>query len=101
MNVIQAQTVLAKADGWGPEAVGAMTDDEVLYEAARVMRLNGRDEADYKRMYNKGWRRSERVGSIPDSANAEDDAWMDGYLDNATGREKWHLLFCPDHDSCP
>ncbi len=55
----------------------------------------------YMQRYNAGWRRSMRVGSIPDSPIADDDAWMDGYLDYAVGREKWHLRDCADHDNCP
>lgn len=102
MNITEARVFLKKA--WGSLAVSAMTDDEVLYEAARVKRLNGRDEDNYRKAYRRGWRTSERVGNL-DRADADgrsdDDAWMDGYLDYAAGREEWHLLFCPDHDSCP
>jgi hypothetical protein len=32
---------------------------------------------------------------------AEWDAWEDGWLDEAAGREMWHLRDCEDHDNCP
>lgn len=61
-------------------------------------------DAEYKRWYTKGWRYS---GSDSDSVSLEHgdamnapDAWYDGYLDYAAGREKWHLPFCrgcPEH----
>lgn len=58
----------------------------------------------YRKAYNRGWKSANTYGSL-DRADADgrssDVAWMDGYLDNATGREKWHLLFCPDHERCP
>jgi hypothetical protein len=61
-------------------------------------------EAAYRERYNAGWRYSER-GSSLDAADArgltDSEAWMDGYLDMATGRDRYHITFCPDHDSCP
>ena len=55
-------------------------------------------EAEYRYWYNRGWRYS---GSGSDSVsldwgdhNGFPEAWYDGYLDLAAGREKWHLLGC-------
>lgn len=58
----------------------------------------------YRERYLAGWRYSMNVGSLdrPDQdGRSSDDAWMDGYLDAATGRDKWHLPTCTDHDNCP
>lgn len=64
----------------------------------------------YLMAYDKGWAASNR-GSSLDAAQArymskghsqfEHWAWEDGWLDNATGRDKWHLSKCPTHDTCP
>lgn len=57
----------------------------------------------YKRDYKRGWRTSARVGSL-DRADADgrsdNEAWMDGYLDYAAGREMFHIPNCPNHDTC-
>ena len=50
----------------------------------------------YIREYEKGWRSAARTSEMPDGSLAFDD----GYLDKATGRPKWHLTFCTDHDNC-
>lgn len=69
----------------------------------------------YKAAYNRGWRHSSTVSASLDNnpypwtprvianatSNALNDAWEDGYLDYATGREKWHLMHCKDHEACP
>lgn len=59
----------------------------------------------YHMWYRKGWKRSATVGTISMAADLlptdAHNAWMDGYLDNATGREMWHLYHCRDHDNCP
>lgn len=59
---------------------------------------------EYKKDYERGWRAG-ASGSMTALERAdgrnEPSAWYDGYLDYATGREKWHLPFCPHHDSCP
>lgn len=56
--------------------------------------------ADYARDYNRGWKSgtSGASGAL-DRADArrEPEAWYDGYLDAATGREKWHIPNCPAH----
>jgi hypothetical protein len=65
-------------------------------------------DPEYKRWYNKGWRYS-ASGSASVSLDHGDamgapDAWEDGYLDYAAGREKWHLAFCrgcPEHHRPP
>jgi hypothetical protein len=63
------------------------------------------DTPQYRRHYERGWRASGRPDAVAplDAADArgEPDAWYDGYHDRAAGREKWHLLRCPDHDNCP
>jgi hypothetical protein len=59
---------------------------------------------EYKRDYRLGWAASERgtEGALDraDGRNVS-HAWYDGYMDSACGREKWHLMHCPDHDHCP
>jgi hypothetical protein len=67
-------------------------------------------ELTYAEAYEKGWRSSAGLGPIDLTeresrftaryGHAREDAWMDGYLDYAAGREKWHLRDCPDHDNC-
>jgi hypothetical protein len=63
---------------------------------------NGTPE--YRRSYGAGWRYSQTANANLDYADATgrsaNQAWMDGYMDGAAGREKWHLLHCPDHDAC-
>ena len=62
------------------------------------------DSPEYRKAYRAGRATSLRGGSL-DRADADgrsaNDAWMDGYLDVAAGREMWHLLHCADHDKCP
>lgn len=58
----------------------------------------------YRAAYNRGWKTSERAsdGALDRAdSRGEPDAWYDGYLDSATGREKWHIPNCPDHGNCP
>ena len=58
----------------------------------------------YKLDYNRGWRTSEKVGNLDQAdrdGRSNNDAWMDGYLDYAAGREKFHLANCTDHNNCP
>ena len=75
--------------------------------------------AAYRKAYNRGWRHSATSRHSLDNnpypwvpkadpsntahtvANGLNNAWEDGYLDYAAGREKWHLLHCEDHDNCP
>lgn len=61
-------------------------------------------EAAYRERYNAGWRYSERGGSLDradDLGLTDNEAWYDGYLDMAAGRDRYHITFCPDHDKCP
>lgn len=70
----------------------------------------GINRTKYKTDYRRGWAASIR-GALSDSgmstpldradARNERDAWYDGYMDHATGREKWHMLFCQNHEQCP
>jgi hypothetical protein len=67
--------------------------------AAKIMERQGHKF--YVIWYRKGWRDSGRLGEIPAWADAlptdAHNAWMDGYLDNATGRDPWHLTECKNH----
>jgi hypothetical protein len=64
----------------------------------------------YVQAYNKGWRASTTADSM-DAAEGRFEArygtnkdqwnaWMDGYLDQAAGREKWHLRECRANGGC-
>ncbi len=63
--------------------------------------MKRKDTPEYRRDYQRGWRSSAGQGSL-DRADArrEPEAWYDGYLDYAAGREKWHRLHCPNHEEC-
>lgn len=59
---------------------------------------------DYDRDYKRGWTSGSRGSDVLDRADADGRSkirgWMDGYLDAATGRAKWHLRDCkgcPEH----
>jgi hypothetical protein len=58
---------------------------------------------EYKRWYNKGWRYSSSSAATLDHGDSigAPDAWYDGYLDLAAGREKWHLAHCQTNGGCP
>lgn len=65
--------------------------------------MNAPTLAQYRKDYNRGWAVSERaVDGALDAADGrnEPSAWYDGYMDSATGREKWHYLDCdcPEHE---
>jgi len=55
----------------------------------------------YRKDYNRGWRYSETANANLDTADSkgwtDSNAWMDGYLDLAAGRDKWHTPNCPTH----
>lgn len=55
----------------------------------------------YKADYERGWRYSARGSGGLDVADrrgwSRDEGWMDGYLDYAAGRDKWHYATCMDH----
>jgi hypothetical protein len=61
------------------------------------------DTPGYRTDYDRGWRYSARPAATLDHLDARgaSEAEYDGYLDRAAGREKWHRLRCPDHDTCP
>lgn len=56
--------------------------------------------AAYQREYEKGWRCT-NFEDGPFQTGTGSDAFEDGYLDQAAGREKWHLARCPNHDNTP
>ena len=60
-------------------------------------------DLDYNKDYQRGWASGSK-GGVLDRADADGRsairAWMDGFLDAATGRTKWHLRDCqgcPEH----
>lgn len=58
----------------------------------------------YRDDYERGWRYSHSSTATLDHLDAKraSDAEQDGYLDFATGREKWHLAWCRDGaGACP
>lgn len=67
----------------------------------------------YNRFYVKGWAASSRGSDLGAAesrfiarnrvqwSGPEHEAWEDGWLDVAAGREMWHLRDCEDHDNCP
>lgn len=67
------------------------------------------DNPQYRKDYKRGWR-FDRRGGAPSSYDGGNlgyadekgwssiAAWMDGFLDSAAGREKWHLALCENHD---
>lgn len=66
------------------------------------VRMSKRADSEYRRWYERGWRYSSRGTATLDHGDAigAPDAWYDGYLDLAGGREKWHLATCsgcPEH----
>jgi len=58
------------------------------------------DSPEYRAEYRKGWRYSHRETARLDGTYNRSEAWMDGYLDFAAGRDMWHLLRCRDHAHC-
>lgn len=61
------------------------------------------DSPQYRKDYNAGWRYSQRESATLDHGDAINapDAWYDGYMDLAVGREKWHYLNCTAHHNNP
>jgi hypothetical protein len=59
-----------------------------------------KDWPKYKRDYERGWRSTAGLDRADADGRSDNEAWMDGYLDQAAGREKWHMLNCPDHNTC-
>lgn len=53
----------------------------------------------YRRQYDAGWRYSGSETATLDHGDAINapDPWYDGYLDLATGRDKWHYFYCTAH----
>lgn len=48
------------------------------------------EKASYTAEYRQGWRHSEKAAN-PSLDNSRGDAWEDGYMDHATGRDKYSL----------
>jgi hypothetical protein len=70
--------------------------------------MTRQDTPEYRRHYNWGWRYSLNGSGTLDYVDSKYgaghswqkpgyDAAMDGYLDAAAGRDKWHLLHCQNH----
>jgi len=59
----------------------------------------------YTKDYQRGWRYSQTASANLDTADrrgwSKIKGWMDGYLDNAAGRPKWHLRECSNHSNVP
>lgn len=67
-------------------------------------RLKPPADTTYRRWYERGWRYSGTENANLDfvprelsTFSPEYDAWLDGYMDLAVGREKWHLAHCKNH----
>jgi hypothetical protein len=61
------------------------------------------DTPEYRKAYNAGWRYSQRPTATLDHADrtGKPEAWYDGYLDLAAGRDKWHTLHCTGCEDHP
>jgi len=61
------------------------------------------DTPEYRKAYRRGWKagNSSAYGSLDNATmRGEPDAWYDGYMDKAIGREMWHSLTCEGCPSC-
>jgi hypothetical protein len=68
------------------------------------------DTPEYRKHYKWGWNYSQRESATLDYVDSKYNvhlhpenkpAWnaaLDGYLDYAASREKWHIPNCKDHD---
>lgn len=59
------------------------------------------DTPEYRAAYRRGWDTGQRgADGALDRADrrGEPHAWYDGYMDAATGRERWHMITCTDAD---
>lgn len=80
---------------------------DVQADADRMM--HEYNEATYRKAYRLGWAASGRASDLDGAESRyirrhqptaqELEAWTDGWLDYAAGREKWHLLYCERHDN--
>lgn len=72
------------------------------------MTMERTDTPEYRKHYNWGWRYSAGESATLDYVDSKYhagrsyekpgyDAALDGYLDMAASRTKWHLLHCPSH----
>jgi hypothetical protein len=78
-------------------------------EFAQGATLHGLSPEHYKVAYNKGQSASKRFSSASGMSSAlegaddrgANNAWYDGYMDDAAGREKWHIPNCAAHHNGP
>lgn len=68
-------------------------------------------QSEYRKEYDKGWKASQGDKGLFESEqnycrrnrlelmSPEHDAWLDGWLDYAAGRGKYHLKYCKNHAS--
>lgn len=93
----------ATRTAWRARPSGAMerVPDPDQIDAVALREELGLDPDAYRSDYNRGWRYSARGSGGLDHADATGlsarEGWMDGYLDYAAGRSKWHLRDCTDH----
>ena len=57
-------------------------------------------DAVYRAEYEKGWRYSGLENASLDNSYYKSNAWIDGYMDRACGREKWHFWHCRQMRGC-
>ena len=55
------------------------------------------DDAEYRKAYERGWKSTNLEAG---DARNEPEAWYDGYVDAAAGREKWHTYHCRQAGGC-
>lgn len=88
---------------WRQRPSGAMerVPDPDQIDPVALRTALGLDPDQYRADYNRGWRYSRTGLDGLDYADrtglSTREGWMDGYLDFAAGRAKWHLRDCTDH----
>jgi hypothetical protein len=74
-----------------------MTD---AIERPVILNASPRELRRYKDDYIRGWKARGTSVMLRADRRQERHAWYDGHADKADGLEKWHRLYCPDHDAC-